>query len=60
MIADIALALSILSLIFWVLLVIAIRSVFNKMYPMFKSLTSFPDYATMSVPPNPGVINPKM
>jgi hypothetical protein len=54
MIAYIALVLSILNTIFWVLFVITIKKVFKQLYPVVKSLTGMPDYATMSVPPKIG------
>lgn len=57
MIADIALALSILNTIFWVLLIIVIKKVFRTMYPIIKSLTGMPSYDTMVLPSIPGESN---
>jgi hypothetical protein len=37
MIADIALALSILNLLIWILVAIGIRKLFKQLYPVFKS-----------------------
>ena len=57
MIADIALVLSILNTILWVLFIISIRKLFKRMYPMLKSLTGMQDYGIMSIPQIPGEAN---
>ena len=57
MIADIALALSVLNTILWVLFIVSIRKLFKRMYPMIKSLTSMQDYGMMSIPQIPGETN---
>lgn len=50
-VAWIALSLSILNTLTWIVFVITVRKVFKQVYPLFNSLTSTPMYATM-VPPD--------
>lgn len=59
MIADIALALSILNTILWLLFIIAIKKVFKQLYPVVKSLTGMQNYGTMGIPQIPGGDNPE-